>query len=268
MPPGVAEPMSDIRFGWIGETRRTTLRSLIAAEVADWSRDWWIHHASAEVEVQSKSSSHDVGPRESLPWVSDSELGSMAFHLGGREMDALGRHLAGAVADDDAAWAQRIGQDALEDLLARIHKRAGLSKPVRLSKTHATTSLEHARLGAFAAMIALGSLKLGLALDRQLADRLVPPHITARGANLVSRHEALASAPLQIQAVLDFGAVSLTHLSDLRVGEIVVGDRGLDEALEIHVEGRGSIATGYLRRAGSQRAVVLDGVKPEGRNAS
>jgi hypothetical protein len=268
MPRGVAEPMSEIRFGWVGETRRTILRSLITAEVADWSRDWWIHHASAEVEVQSKSSSRDVGPRESLPWVSDSELGSLAFHLGSKEMDAIGRHLTGTVADEDTTWAQRIGQDALEDLLMRIHKRAGLSKPVRLSKMHAPTSLEHARLGVFAAVIALGSLKLGLALDRQLVDRLVPPHITARGANLVSRHEALAGAPLHIQAVLDFGAVSLTHLSDLRVGEVVVGDRGLDEALEIHVEGRGSIATGYLRRSGSQRAVMLDGAKPEGRNAS
>ncbi|GAB2554871.1 FliM/FliN family flagellar motor switch protein [Rhodanobacter koreensis] len=260
--------MSEIRFGWIGETRRTTLRSLIAAEVADWSREWWIHHASAEVDVQSKSGSHDAGPREALPWISNSELGLVAFYLGGKEMNAIGRHLAGAVGDEDAEWSQHIGQDALEDLIARLHKRAGISKPVRLSRLHATTSLEHARLGAFTAVIALGSLKLGLALDRQLVDRLVPPRATVHGANLVSRHEALGRAPLKIQAVLDFGAVSLTHLSDLRVGEVVVGDRGLDDALEIYVEGRGSIATGYLRRSGLQRAVVLDGVNPEDRNAS
>jgi flagellar motor switch protein FliM len=70
-------------------------------------------------------------------------------------------------------------------------------------------------------------------------------------------------APLRVVAMMDFGSVDLAHLSDLSVGEILVGDRKLDEALQIHLEGQGSIATGYLRRLGEQRAVMLDGVKQQ-----
>jgi flagellar motor switch protein FliM len=86
------------------------------------------------------------------------------------------------------------------------------------------------------------------------------------GANLVPRHDALGSVPLRISAVMDFGKVSLTHLSDLRVGEVVAGDCGLEEALEIYIEGRSSVATGYLRRSGTQRAVMLDGVNSQDRH--
>lgn len=259
--------MNEVRFGWIGESRRTTLRSVLAAEVTDWSHDWWIHHSAAEVDVRAASRSHDVSVRGALPWVASNESGSMAFDLAGREIDAVGRHLAGAVGDEDTDWAQRIGQDALEDLATRIYKRAGSGKSVKLSRLSASEGLARARLGAYAATIALGPLKLDLAVDRQLADRLVPPRAT-NGMNLVPRQDALGDAPLRIHAIMDFGAVNLTHLSDLRVGEVIVGDRALDESLEVCVEGHRSVATGYLRRAGKQRAVMLDGVNSQERYKS
>lgn len=259
--------MSEFRFGWIGESRRTTLRSLLAAEVADWSHDWWIHHAAAEVDVCAMSRSRDASVREALPWVSSNQSGSIAFDLAGKEIDAVGRHLAGAVSDEDTDWAQRIGEDALDDLATRIYKRAGSGKLVKLSRLSASEGLVHARLGAYTAMIALGSLKLNLAIDRQLADRLVPPRAIG-GMNLVPRQDALGDTPIQIHAVMDFGAVNLTHLSDLRVGEVIVGDRALDESLEIYVAGHRSVATGYLRRAGIQRAVMLDGVNSQERYKS
>jgi hypothetical protein len=259
--------MSEIFFGWVGESRRTALRSLLAAEVAGWSHDWWIHHAAAEVDVYAKSRARDVGVRETLPWVSSNESGSIAFDLAGKDIDAVGRHLAGAVSDEDTDWARHIGQDALENLATRIHERAGSAKFAKLSRLSASDGLVHARLGAYTATIALGSLKLDLAIDRQLVDRLVPPRAIT-GMNLVSRQDALGNAPLQIHAVMDFGAVNLTHLSDLRVGEIIAGDRALDEPLEIYVEGNRSVATGYLRRSGMQRAVMLGGINSQERHTS
>lgn len=256
--------MNEVRFGWIGETRRTTLRSLIAAEVSDWSRDWWIHHVSAEVDVRS-SDLRDGDDKGGMPWVSSNESGSIAIHLGAKEIDAVGHHLAGVIGDEGAAWAQRIGRDSLEDLAARIHKRAGPTKPVKLSRLDASAGLVDARLGAYVATITLGSLGLDLVVDRRLVDRLVPPR-PAEGMRLVPRHDALGSAPLRVSAVMDFGSVKLTQLSDLRVGEIIAGDRGLQEALEIYIEGRGSVATGYLRRSGAQRAVMLDGANSQDRH--
>jgi hypothetical protein len=259
--------MSDVRFGWLGESRRTALRSLLAIEVAGWSHDWWIHHAAAEVDVRAKSRTHDVSMGSVLPWVSRSESGSIAFDLAGKEIDAVGCYLAGAVSDEDAEWAQHVGQDALEDLATRIHKRAGSGKSVKLSRLSASEGLLHARLGAYTATIVLGPLKLDMAVDRQLVDRLAPPR-TTNAMSLVSRQDALGNAPLHLDAVMDFGAVNLTHLSDLRVGEVIVGDRALDESLEIYVEGHRSVATGYLRRSGMQRAVMLGGINTQERHKS
>jgi len=50
------------------------------------------------------------------------------------------------------------------------------------------------------------------------------------------------------------------------VGEVLVGDRSLEEALQLHVEGHGVVANGYLRRSGTQRAVMLDGVNSQGKH--
>jgi len=235
----------------------------LAAEVSDWSRDWWIHHLSAEVDVQSNLLHDD--DEDAMPWVSKNESGSIAIHLGSREIDAVGHHLAGIVDGEGEVWAQRIGRDALEDLALRIYKRTGVTKPVKLSRMSASAGLSQMQFGAYTVTIGLGTLAFHVAVDRHLVDRLVPPHV-ARGTNLILRNEALGSVPMRVNAVLNFGGVNLSHLSDLRVGEVVVGDRRLDETLQINVEGRGSIATGYLRRSGTQRAVMLDGANSQDRH--
>lgn len=251
----------DVRFGWLGETRRAALHTLLAGQMEDWAREWWIGAADNAIEVQvlKEEATHD---KRSLPLLSLNDGGSLAVYLGAKDFDAIGRFLAGTTSDTDIELAHRIGEEALNDLATRIQRRAGANKASRLAREAAPLGLEHARLGAFSVTAVIGRLQLELAIDRRMADRLAPP-VVAPSVGLISRQAAIQHAPLRIVAMMDFGSVDLAHLSDLSIGEILVGDRKLDEALHLHVEGHGAIATAYLRRSGEQRAVVLDGVKQQ-----
>lgn len=254
----------DVRFGWLGASRRTSLLALLAGLVDDWARDWWIGAAEGVVEVHAdeQDGSHD---KRNLPWMAVNDSGVLAMYAGGKDFDSIGRLLAnaGTTADADAELAQRVGEDAMADLAARIQRRAGIGKAAPLSRDSAPLSVEHARLGAFRAVATIGRLQLTLAIDRGMADRLAPPAAAVRQPDLMHRQAAIQQAPLRVLAVMDFGSVDLAHLSDLSVGEVLVGDRKLDEPLQIHVQGHGAVATGYLRRSGEQRAVVLEGIHRE-----
>ncbi|HUB90328.1 MAG TPA: FliM/FliN family flagellar motor switch protein [Dyella sp.] len=254
----------DVHFGWLGESRRTALLALLAGLVDDWARDWWVGAAEGVVEVHADEQDGSQDKRN-LPWMATTDNGVLAVYAGGKDVDSIGRLLANAstTTDADAELAQRVGEDAMADLAVRIQRRAGIGKAAQLARDNAPLSVEHARLGAFRAIATIGRLQLTLAIDRGMADRLAPPAAIAREPGLLSRQAAIHTAPLRVQAVMDFGSVDLAHLSDLSVGEVLVGDRKLDEPLQIHVQGHGAVATGYLRRSGEQRAVVLDGIHRE-----
>ncbi|MGC1548552.1 MAG: hypothetical protein WA777_08480 [Rhodanobacter sp.] len=253
--------INEVRFGWIGEKRRSALQALIATQLDDWAGEWWIGHVADEVSVRTADDvpGHD---KKKIPQVSSCDTGALALYLGNKDFDGVGRYLAATSTDADIELARRVGEEALNDLAARIHRRAGVAKAPALAKATATLGLEHARLGAVALTMSVGRLQLELVLDRRLVDRLMPP-AAAKSVSLTSRQVALETAPLQVIALMDFGSVDLAHLSDLSVGEILIGDRKLEEALQIHLEGRGAIATGYLRRLGEQRAVMFDGVNTQ-----
>jgi len=252
----------DVRFGWLGESRRSLLHALLAGLVDDWVRGWWVGAADGAIEVHADDKD-GVADKRNKPWLSTSEAGMFAVYAGGRDVDGIGRFLVGVSTDADMELAQRVGEDALQDLAVRVQRRAGVNKAAQLARENAPLSIEHARLGACRVTATIGRLQLGLAIDRNLADRLAPPVAATHDTRLVSRQAAIQQAPLQVQAVMDFGAVDLAHLSDLSVGEVLIGDRTLDEPLQIHVQGHGAVAAGYLRRSGEQRAVVLDGVHQE-----
>ncbi|MFK2902137.1 hypothetical protein ISP15_17510 [Dyella jejuensis] len=237
--------------------------TLLAAQLEEWVREWWISAADHVPGVRAIEQDA-VQERRGLSLLSLHEMGSLVIHLGAKDFDAIGRFLAGITNDADFELSQRIGEEAIADLAARIQRRAGFSKITPPAKGVAPLTLTHARLGAFGVTAIFGRLQLELAIDRRMADRLAPP-AAASSVNLAPRHMAIEQAPLKVLALMDFGSVDLAHLADLSVGEILVGDRKLNEALELHLQGHGAIATGYLRRTGEQRAVMLDGVNQQER---
>lgn len=254
--------MGGIRFGWLGDSRRAALAQLIKAELTAWSRDWWVHHAAEEILV-------DHLDREPSPQarahVATAPSGALAMYLGGKDLDAFGKHLSGAVESADSGWAQRIGEEALVALAERLFRSAGISHASKLCESSGKPEFDERRFGALHLSVALGRLVWTLSVDRQLADRLVPPKETG-ATSLTSRATALDQANVGVRAILEFGFVDLTDLSDLRAGEILVGERRLQDTLHLHIEGQAAVASGYLKRSGTHRAVVLDGFSMQGNN--
>ncbi|MGS1125892.1 hypothetical protein ACVCL3_02750 [Rhodanobacter sp. UC4437_H4] len=250
--------MEGFRFSWLGETRREALRALIAAEVSEWSQEWWIEHEPAEIHVRAVDHGSFV-IKGAAPYMSTGEAGSLALFLGGRGAAGVGRHLAGSVEEEDAGWAERIGEEALGDFAARVFRRGGVAGGPGLRQSAASPDLSRPELGSCILAIAVGRLGLNLACSRRLIDRLVPPQ-TGKKADLASRREALGKVPLRLDAIMDFGSVNLAQLTDLRVGELLVGDTALEEPLSMRIEGGIAITGGYLRRVGAKRAVMLDGI--------
>ncbi|MHB1059455.1 MAG: hypothetical protein ACYC0F_16400 [Rhodanobacter sp.] len=250
--------MNGVRYAWLGESRREALRALVGTKVSEWSVEWWLDHVPADIDVHSVDHRSFI-VRGAAPYVSAGESGALALFLEGRGAAAVGRHLAGAVDEEDAGWAQHIGEEALEDLASRIFRSAGVAGSPGLRQSAASPELARAELGGCILAINLGRLGLNLALGRQLIDHLVPPRI-ARKPGLASRRTALEGISLRLDAIMDFGSVNLAQLTDLRVGELLVGDTELGEPLSMRIEGSVTTARGYLRRIGTKRAVMLDGL--------
>lgn len=246
-----------IQFGWLGDTRRSALRTLLAAEVADWSQDWWIRHAEGEVEVR-EGSPQAIHAESGMPYVAGDANGTLAFYLGSKGIGAVGRHLAAGSHEEDAGLAPYLGEEALKDLATRIRRRAGVSGCPESAREKGPVEVQDDRLGAYAIALSLGRLKLDLIIDRRLVDHMVPPS-NPQGPHLVARQDALGHASLRVTTMMDFGMVSLAHLSDLKVGEVLVGDQRLEDALPLRVGGHSVVAKGFLRRQASHYAIVLDG---------
>ena len=233
--------MDEVRFGWIGQTRRAALEGVLAGLLEEWSREWWLGHASSQFSCDAVTEL-DAQARLQGAFVSIGPHGTLAMHVGTRTTEAIGRHLALVVTDDDTTLAAALGERALDDLAASIHRRAGGAPVAGASKQALPASLALARHGAFAVQANLGRLLLTVLVDRRLGDRLVPPASAATGPALVPRREALSQATVPINVTMAFGQVDLAQLADLAVGEVLVADRKLEDALHIHVEGRGAVA--------------------------
>lgn len=250
----------DVRFGWLGESRCEALQTLLSNLVHDWAYGWWLGAGDGVVEVCASDAITSQSSHSSA-WVATHDEGALAiYYLGGKDMDAVGRYLTDVTTDADSELARRVGEEATADLIDQILRRAGMNPPPKLTKAAVPVSVEHIRLGAFHMGVTIGRLQFSLSIDRHIADRLVPPFSTGSKAGLVSRQAAIQTASLEMVASMDFGSIDLAHLSDLSVGEVLVGDRKLHEGLRLHLTDHGTVALGFLRRLGEQRAVILDDI--------
>jgi|SRR6185437_7051538 len=256
----------EIRFGWIGASRRSALRVLLADLVNEWAKAWWLASRIDDVDISDATTAPEYAKR-GTPLVVSSEEGAVVMDLGDISIGTIGRCLAATMDDQGGGLARRIGEEALSDLAIRIQRRAGCRKPLGLAPAEAPMSVKDPRLGAFAFDMSLGSLSWRVALDRRIVDRLVVPG-RERGVPLSARRDALERVSVNVRAAMNFGSMDLAHLADLCVGEVLVGEHKLEDALQIHLEGQGVVAMGYLRRLGGQRAVMLGGANAQDRHTS
>lgn len=254
--------MTELRYGWLSESRRAALRALVADEVVHWSRDWCIRHAAAQIDVRSADIDANLGISCILRGY-QGLFGQLALTLVEQSEQRWGRQLADITEGTDSALAAKIGSESLEDLIDRLLQRAGTREPYQLAELTADEALTGERFGAYALTIEVAGESWGLLMDRSFADRLAPP-VVVPPAKLTSRHSAIGSAHATVDAVMTFGSISIASLAGLRVGEVLVGDRGLHEPVQVRVGSHGIIAVGFLQQWKGQLAVTLDGSSTEG----
>ena len=248
--------MDALRFGWMGDTRREALFAQMSGLIEDWAHDWWMGASQGTVELTVADDTQDRSSWQGV-LVSGSSVGTAAVYLGGRTFDAVGRHLAATTSDDDIELAARLGEKAITDLVSAIHRRAGAPTAGALTRAALPLALSHARFGGFGVEIRLGRLQWIVLVDRGLGERMVPP-ASQPSLALHHRDTVLTDASVGIKAVMSLGSVDLASLSGLAVGEVLIGDCRLDEPLRVHVEGKGAVATAFMRRLGTYRAIVID----------
>jgi hypothetical protein len=249
--------MDELRLGWIGDTRRGALFKQLSGLIEDWASDWWVGASQGAVELSIADDNMDRTSWQGV-LVSRSGVGAAAVYLGGRTFDAVGRHLAATTSDDDSELAARLGEKAIAELVAAIHRRAGAVSTEPPAKAALPMALSHGRFAAFGVEIRLGRLQWIVLIDRGLGERMVPP-VAQPPLSLHRRDTVLAGASVEIKAVMSLGSVDLASLAGLAVGELLIGDCRLDDPLHVHVEGKGAVATGFMRRLGTHRAIVIDG---------
>lgn len=244
--------MSDaVRFGWLGQSRRIALHALLVREVSEWSRDWWLRHSSAAI---------DVYPLDE--WQGDStnlaawQIGDGLLQLAPtRGNAALGAYLAVNDADDASAVAARIGERALADLASRMALRAGGATAEARDLDGQFEAVHRLELGAYMATLSLDRYTMQLALDRAMADRLCPPKKFI-GDTLTPRSQTMAHVPVSVEIRIALGSTSLVQLDDLKVGEVLVGDALLSTPVDVCV-GDAVAARGLLGLDQSSRTVTL-----------
>ena len=241
-----------LRFGWLGESRRIQLHALLARDVSEWSRDWWLEHASAAIDVYPLDM-WTSAEESTATWQLGAGMLQLSSHRGEA---ALGSHLSAHAGDDTSALAARIGARALADLAHRLARRAQATLSVMSDGVGATEACHRLELGAYMATVSLGRFNFALAMDRAVADLLAPAK-SAEKAVLAPRMQAMSGVEVGLEACIPLGTASLSQLDDLSVGEVLVGDALLSTPVELRIVDGPAIASATLGERNSSRAVTL-----------
>jgi hypothetical protein len=244
--------MDALRFGWLGESRRIELHALLVRDVSEWSRDWWMEHSSAAIDVYPLDAWAPT-KEPSATW----RLGAGTLQLvSPRGEAALGGYLSGHAGDDTSLLASRIGNRALADLALRLARRAQAPLGSLAEGESPPDACHRLELGAYMATLSLGRFTFALAMDRAVADLLVPAK-SAEKASLAPRAQAMNGLDVSLEACIPLGTASLSQLDDLRVGEVLVGDALLSAPVEIRIADGRAVAFATLGERDSSRAVTL-----------
>lgn len=240
------------RFGWLGESRRIELHALLVREVSEWSRDWWMEHSSAAIDVYPLDA-WEPTKEPSAIWRLGGGTLQMLLHRG---KAALGGYLSAHAGDDTSLLASRIGNRALADLALRLARRAQASLSIVTESESPVDVCHRLELGAYMATVSLGRFTFALAMDRAVAYLLAPAKSSGK-ASLAPRAQAMNGMDVSLEVCIPLGTASLSQLDDLRVGEVLVGDTLLSAPVEIRLVDGHAVAFATLGERDSSRAVTL-----------
>lgn len=244
------------RFGWIGPTRRASLHKKIGHCVQAWLADWQIGHDGAEPRVED-APIIPYSPDEACVLQAGAGQPNLMVVAARDELTRLGNWLAG-IRESAAMLSHEIGRAAIDDLAGRIARLAGRGDVLEHEESTWPQTLTREELGAVGLTFDAGGATINLALSRDAVDVVCPPSPTLAALPLQQSDEAAGGVNVQLTATLDFGAISMRELAELRVGEVLVGECLLDEPVRMLAPGGAQLGSARMGRIGNRLAVAIN----------
>jgi flagellar motor switch/type III secretory pathway protein FliN len=220
-------------------------KAVLAETLAAWSKDW-IGRAVVFAPVSARAS--------------DAEGASAKAHIEATEitLNRVGKRILSEAlvdadftthvpSDADSKVMDHLVIEALDDLASRIDARLDVATAtVGSEQIHFTIALSLTEIFDITvpSIPLMASVKAQLGRSSSAAKRILP------------RQAALRKTPLVTQAVLGSAELTLREVRELSAGDVLVLDRALNEAIELHINGS-SIARGRLLRDGDQLSIQL-----------
>jgi flagellar motor switch/type III secretory pathway protein FliN len=217
----------------------TAVEAALAAVIAQWSERWF---KRADIGVRIASTNRAAA---------QDDVAAVEFPESGKRVlleAALGMPVAGqSVTDGDRRVLDVFAIQIAEDLATALTKAFGTATSANAGRS----------------ITAMFSLSEGDLLSVSFPEHVVVPMLKARliksklatGA-MRKRIEALSQTKLSVEGVLGRAELAMSDLDELAVGDVVILDRALHEAIELRLSGSDRvIGRGKLGRSDGQISI-------------
>lgn len=254
----MTRPVADLalRYGWTGASRRSVVRERIAAALSAWLSDWHVAQGGA-TPCMEDAPIVPYSPDEACVLHSGTSGTGLMVAAARDDLVPLGNWLAG-IRESQATLSKDIGKAALHDLALRIARLAQTGEVLEHGQDAWPQALTREEFGAIGFAFDAGGIPISVVLARNAVDALCPMVPSAGPVHLRSRWDAAASVRLRLTAGFDFGAIRMRELTDLRVGEVLVGECPLDTQVRVSAPGGAPLGNARMGRLGHLRAVAMD----------
>jgi hypothetical protein len=237
---------------WQGRRRSEELRLLLADRCGEWHQAWAVSNApSCDLELPGQEASALARAGES--WLeARTAHGTLYLRIANGAQQALGAQLLRLDASGSAGLAESIGRRAFADL-ARVLASTE-STPPRVEALDARPAGLAARNGTLQLAWVLGTARADLFAEASLCEALLPP-VRQPAPALTSRHDAIQSESITLDAVLDLGTAGLQDVLALRPGEVIKTRLRLDAPLHARLPDGRAAFSGALLAEQDQRAL-------------
>lgn len=196
-------------LGWLGATRRASVRATLDERLAVWMREWCGPEETAglaAIETAIPSLSWHVGTQKG---------GSVAVGVAPDSEPELGAALLGCSASGAGELPERIGIRALKALAQSL-----LGAAADVTRGTRTPREVEPRSGGAAFRCRIEGVSIFVHVDAGLC-ALSRPAGSSRSGNLVSRVAAISPLTASLSVTLPLGHVPLARLASLRPGDVL-----------------------------------------------
>lgn len=259
--------ISAVPYVVLGETRRQMLGEYVRACVERW-RSRWIpeQKANVRVTVLAPRESHDVRLHDATCFRLGDTRTDMVLIVPARCLPLVAGVTGDVgepvgVAPQPHGLAELLELEALRALAREFRTTESLNPTLeRMTCTATEAQREYAALRYATVLVTLGDAKSPVVA--LLSPELMAAAIPARGKldaaeSLEPRNAAIAQEVIAVEAVLGEGEVSVSELTKLAVGDVVVLEQKLGEPASLAIRGGGRIVGAAPGRVEGVRAVQI-----------